>query len=42
MNALTDVARRYSPVMAVRNMLDLHVGLVKFPGGRWKLMTDIR
>jgi phosphatidylserine/phosphatidylglycerophosphate/cardiolipin synthase-like enzyme len=42
LSALTEVARRYSPAMAVRHVWDLHVGLVRFPGGRWKLIADAR
>ena len=33
---------RYSPVKAARQVLDLQVGVVRFPGGKWKVVTDTR
>lgn len=39
---LSQVARKYSPAAAVRNVLDLHVAVVRYPGGRWKVFTDVR
>jgi phosphatidylserine/phosphatidylglycerophosphate/cardiolipin synthase-like enzyme len=40
--ALGRVAARYSPAKAARQVLDLQVGVVRFPGGKWKVVTDTR
>ncbi|HEY9724060.1 MAG TPA: phosphatidylserine/phosphatidylglycerophosphate/cardiolipin synthase family protein [Oscillatoriaceae cyanobacterium] len=43
--ALTAVSRllaRYSPAEAARSMLGLHVGVQKLPGGKVKLLTEVR
>ncbi|MDB5097514.1 MAG: phosphatidylserine synthase [Cyanobacteria bacterium RYN_339] len=40
--AIGRVVSRYSPAKVARQVLDLQVGVVRFPGGKWKVVTDTR